>query len=63
MHRKGGDLNRDRQVARPGGWLDWVAKTLSTECLQVIHRPPPWQELCEPPNFTVHIRGQGESKR
>lgn len=29
MHRKGGDLNRDRQVARPGGWLDWVAKTLT----------------------------------
>jgi len=28
MHQKGGDLNRDRQVARPGGWLDWVAKTL-----------------------------------
>ena len=30
MHRKGGDLNRDRQVARPGGWLDRVAKTLIT---------------------------------
>ena len=28
MHRKGGDLNRDRQVARPDGSLDWVAKTL-----------------------------------
>jgi hypothetical protein len=28
MHQKGGDLNRDRRVARPGGWLDWVAKTL-----------------------------------
>ena len=22
-------MNRDRQVARPGGWLDWVAKTSS----------------------------------
>ena len=28
MHQKGGDLNRDRRVARPGGWLDQVAKTL-----------------------------------
>ena len=35
MHQKGGDLNRDRQVARPGGWLDWVAKTLPPN--QSIH--------------------------
>jgi len=28
MHQKGGDLNRDRQVARSGGWLVGVAVTL-----------------------------------
>jgi len=28
MHKKRGDLNRDRRVARLGGWLDRVAKTL-----------------------------------
>ena len=29
MHEKRGDLNRDRRVARSGGWLDRVASTLS----------------------------------
>ena len=28
MHEKRGDLNRDRRVARSGGWLDRVASTL-----------------------------------
>jgi hypothetical protein len=29
MHEKRGDLNRDRRVARSGGWLDQVASTLT----------------------------------
>jgi len=33
-------LNRDRQVARPGGWLDWVAKTLQGGNMNGSDAPP-----------------------
>ena len=43
MHQKGGDLNRDRQVARPDGWLDRVANTqagISTANLGIASATP-----------------------
>lgn len=64
MHQKRGDLNRDRRVARPGGWLDRVANTLCSNGEDFRESADGWKAMVEigidgvsvsPSVFNFHI--------